>query len=108
MRQLILTAFGHGAAVREILELVPTEEILRGFAVGVSNQRGVVSKSMTEGGEQERELVKKYAELANIVVAGSTIVRGVRLRLWRVENRRRIHGADVVRTRRPASTEFAI
>lgn len=54
-------------AVRDIFELVPTDEILRGFDVGVSNQRGVVSKSMTEGGEQERQLAKKYGELASKV-----------------------------------------
>lgn len=52
-------------AVREILESVPTDEILRGFDVGVANQRGVVTKSMTEGGEQERELTRKYLEHAN-------------------------------------------
>ena len=47
-------------AVREILELVPTDEILRGFHCGVSNQRGTFTKSMTEGGEQERKLARKY------------------------------------------------
>jgi hypothetical protein len=52
-------------AVREILESVSTDEILRGFDVGVANQRGVVTKSMTEGGEQERELARKYFEHAN-------------------------------------------
>ena len=54
-------------AVRDVMELVPTDEILRGFDVGVSNQRGVFTKSMTDGGEQERELARKYAEYANKV-----------------------------------------
>ena len=54
-------------AVREILESVPTDEILRGFEVGVANQRGAHWKSMTEGGEKERELAIKYAEYANKV-----------------------------------------
>lgn len=56
-------------AVREVIEAIPSDEILRGFVVGVSNQRGVFSKSMTEGGEQERELAKKYSEFANRVKA---------------------------------------
>jgi len=51
--------------VRDVIEAVPTDEILRGFQVGVANQRGVVTKSMTEGGEQERAIAKKYADHAN-------------------------------------------
>ncbi len=47
-------------SVRDILESVPSEEILRGFDCGVANQRGTYTKSMTEGGEQERELARKY------------------------------------------------
>jgi hypothetical protein len=54
-------------AVRDVLESVPTEEILRGFEVGVANQRGAHWKSMTDGGEQERELAKKYIEYASKV-----------------------------------------
>jgi len=51
--------------VREVLESVPSDEILRGFNCGVSNQRGVYSKSMNEGGEQERRLAQKYATYAD-------------------------------------------
>ena len=47
-------------AAREILEAVSTDKILQGFDCGVANQRGTHWKSMTEGGEQERELAKKY------------------------------------------------
>jgi hypothetical protein len=54
-------------AVRNILESVPTDEVLRGFEIGVANQRGAHWKSMTEGGEKERELARKYAEYANKV-----------------------------------------
>lgn len=35
-------------------------EAFRGF--GIYNRRGIVSKSLREGGEQERELAKRYAE----------------------------------------------
>jgi hypothetical protein len=47
-------------AVREILEAVSTDKILQGFNCAVANQRSTHWKSMTEGGEQERELAKKY------------------------------------------------
>jgi len=47
-------------AVREVLETVATDEIVRGFDMGVHNQRGVTSRGMNDGGEQERELAKKY------------------------------------------------
>jgi len=52
-------------AVREILEFVPTDQILRGFDCAVSNKRGSYTKSMNEGGEQERALAKKYSDYAN-------------------------------------------
>jgi hypothetical protein len=50
--------------VRDILEAVTTDEILRGFDIGVFNQRRVTSRSLNAGGEQERELVKKYGAYA--------------------------------------------
>jgi hypothetical protein len=53
------------AAVREMLESVPTNEILHGFEAGVFNQRGLVTKSMTEGGAKERTVARKYSENAN-------------------------------------------
>ena len=58
-------------AVRDVLESVPTDEILGGFEVAVANQRGAHWKSMTEGGEKERELAKKYADYANKVKVAS-------------------------------------
>lgn len=51
-------------AVRDVLETVATDEIVRGFDMGVHNQRGVTSRGMNDGGEQERQLVKKYREYA--------------------------------------------
>lgn len=53
------------SAVREVLESVPTNEILHGFEAGVFNQRGLVTKSMTEGGAKERTVARKYSEYAN-------------------------------------------
>ena len=51
-------------AVREVFEIIKTDDILSGFEIGVSNQRGVTSRGMKDGGEQERELVKKYGTFA--------------------------------------------
>jgi hypothetical protein len=51
-------------AVRDALEVVTTEEVVRGFDMGVHNQRGVTTRGMNDGGEQERELVKKYRAYA--------------------------------------------
>ena len=47
-------------AVRDVLEKVTTDEIIDGFSLGVFNQRGATSRGLNEGGEQERDLVKKY------------------------------------------------
>lgn len=49
--------------VRELLE-ENNQNILIGFEVGVLNSRGVTTRSLTDGGEQERELVEKYNNLA--------------------------------------------
>jgi hypothetical protein len=46
--------------LHEVLETVTTDDIVRGFDMGLRNQRGITSRGMNEGGEQERELAKKY------------------------------------------------
>jgi hypothetical protein len=51
-----------------------SEEILRGFEMGVMNSRGVTTRSLTEGGAQERELVAKYQGLADRIRAGWPLV----------------------------------
>jgi hypothetical protein len=51
-------------SVREIFQLLESDEFERGFDMGVSNSRGVVMKDPEEGGEQERELGMKYADYA--------------------------------------------
>lgn len=47
--------------VRDILEEIDSAELVQGFENGIFNKRGVVMKSPTEGGEQERTLAKQYA-----------------------------------------------
>lgn len=50
--------------VRDILDSVSSDEILRGFDCGKFNQRGFTSRSLSEGGEQERILVKQFTNYA--------------------------------------------
>lgn len=47
-------------AVRDLLESMHSEELESGFRVAVINSRGVVSRTLEEGGAQELELVEKY------------------------------------------------
>jgi hypothetical protein len=49
-------------AVRNIIETAENEQIEKGFYVEHRNSRGVVTKSLKEGGAQERSLADRYAE----------------------------------------------
>jgi hypothetical protein len=57
-------------AVRNVLEEVSSDEMLRGFKDAIFNQRGVVSKSLTEGGLQERELSASFLKDADSCIIG--------------------------------------
>jgi hypothetical protein len=57
-------------AVRDAMEDLNSDQIFRGFTMGVLNSRGVTTRALTEGGEQERELVAKYQGLANRICSG--------------------------------------
>jgi len=52
-------------AVREAIETDGSPEITRGVGNKVYNSRGVVTKSLDEGGAQERELTARYARYAS-------------------------------------------
>ena len=54
--------------VCEVLEKVASPDVGRGFRVGVYNARGVVSRSLDEGGAQERELSARYRAWAERLV----------------------------------------
>jgi hypothetical protein len=54
-------------AVREVLEGVESAELGRGFSMAVDNNRGIVTKSLHEGGKQERDLAAKFGGLAGRV-----------------------------------------
>jgi hypothetical protein len=53
-------------AIREIIEECESEEMERGLATGLRNMRGGFSKSLYEGGKQERELAARYQQYADI------------------------------------------
>jgi hypothetical protein len=52
-------------AVRDTLEEIGTDEVFQGLAVGIYNERGIVSRTMREGGAQERILAEKYRKFAD-------------------------------------------
>lgn len=54
--------------VCEVLETIASLEIASGFAIGVRNARGVHSRSVDEGGDQERSLAAKYRAQAQRLV----------------------------------------
>lgn len=54
-------------AVQEIVEEVSSRELELGIELGVYNQRGVWSKSIGEGGLQERQLAETYRNYARSV-----------------------------------------
>ena len=51
--------------VREVIELFNSEEMQRGYAVGLHNLRGTFSKGMYEGGDQERKLAENFNAYAD-------------------------------------------
>lgn len=52
-------------AVRDVIEEISSKEMERGIEIGIYNQRGIVAKSLGEGGKQERELAEKYNQFAD-------------------------------------------
>ena len=54
-------------AIRNVIEDVANRDLERGFEVGTFNGRGVVRKNPAEGGEQERQLTKRYEKHAEAV-----------------------------------------
>jgi hypothetical protein len=61
--------------LRDLLERLGSDEILRGIATGIFNSRGIVSRSLTDGGAQEWQLAKKYRAYASASGSWPTIRR---------------------------------
>ena len=51
--------------VRNILEKLQSDEVLRGFHTEVINSRGIHSRGPRDGGQQERALAEKYGGYAD-------------------------------------------
>jgi hypothetical protein len=51
-------------AVRDEIERLASNEVDQGFDSGVFNSRGVTTRSLTEGGVQERDLAERYEAFA--------------------------------------------
>jgi DNA-binding transcriptional ArsR family regulator len=53
--------------VRDIIENVASDDLEKGFEIGRYNSRGVITKNPAEGGEQERQLAKRYEKYAEAI-----------------------------------------
>jgi hypothetical protein len=51
--------------VRAIIDAADSPRLERGFVTGIMNKRGSYSKSLGEGGRQERELATQYKVYAD-------------------------------------------
>lgn len=52
----------------ELLDITNSEKIFSSFKMGIVNSRGVYSKSMYEGGNQERKLAEYYEKMARNIL----------------------------------------
>jgi hypothetical protein len=55
--------------IRDLMESINNDEINQGFMMGVSNNRGVTSRGLLDGGTQERELADQYKKYADAIRA---------------------------------------
>lgn len=53
-------------SIRDTIEMCKSDEIERGFSTGLHNLRGVVSRALYEGGQQERELAATFDKYAKV------------------------------------------
>jgi hypothetical protein len=58
-----------GLPARDILDRPELSEMRSGFETGTFNKRGVTTRSMDEGGKQERELANQFRRYANGLAA---------------------------------------
>ena len=55
--------------ILDLMESINSDEMNRGFIMGVSNNRGVTSRGLLDGGTQERELADQYKQYADAIRA---------------------------------------
>ena len=51
--------------VRDIIEEIASAELETGIRIGVYNKRGVTTRSLSEGGQQEKSIAKQYIDNAS-------------------------------------------
>jgi len=68
-------------AVRNLIESAPTDTLRRGFYNGVINSRGLTTRGLSDGGDQERTLVEKYEGFAKELSSTHPRTAGVLLEL---------------------------
>jgi len=56
--------------IRELIESVRSEHLELGFAIGHRNRRGVTTRLLREGGDQERELATRYQNYSKATALG--------------------------------------
>jgi hypothetical protein len=52
-------------AIRQLLEDIGTDEVLRGFTSGIYNSRGIVGRDPRNGGDPERALAEQFKSIAD-------------------------------------------
>jgi hypothetical protein len=65
-------------AIRDLLEEVRSGPMENGLSVGLFNRRGVTSRGLFDGGEQERQLARQYGEAAEACAAWPRTMRVLR------------------------------
>ena len=67
--------------VRELIEDIGSRELETGLHIGMTNSRGVTSRGIYDGGQQERELAARYRDWAKITASQwprtSRVLRGL-------------------------------
>lgn len=53
-----------GAAVRDLIEDLSSDDLDHGLSIAKYNQRGATSRALTDGGQQESDLAARYRELS--------------------------------------------
>ena len=56
-------------AIRELLEQLHSEDVERGMELALYNARGATWRSLTDGGVQERQLMKQYRSQSQSIQA---------------------------------------
>ncbi len=69
------------------MESIASEDIARGFEIGIYNARGAVSRNLEEGGEQERELSARYRAWAQRLAFAYPYVASILERIARLYDR---------------------